>query len=97
MSVLMSVVLCGLQDKGVVLASNQVQYSLLYRAPEKNGVLRACNELGITLIAYSPLAQGLLTGVLILSFYLWLRPRVCCLSFVHNRHLSACVSASHNA
>lgn len=58
-------VLCGLQDKGVVLASNQVQYSLLYRAPEKNGVLRACNELGITLIAYSPLAQGLLTGVLI--------------------------------
>ncbi|KAK9904751.1 hypothetical protein WJX75_001757 [Coccomyxa subellipsoidea] len=51
-----------LQDKGVVLASNQVQYSLLYRAPEKNGVLRACNELGITLIAYSPLAQGLLTG-----------------------------------
>ena len=56
----------ALQDKGVVLASNQVQYSLLYRAPEKNGVLRACNELGITLIAYSPLAQGLLTGVLIL-------------------------------
>lgn len=48
----------------MVLASNQVQYSLLYRAPEKNGVLRACNELGITLIAYSPLAQGLLTGAL---------------------------------
>lgn len=49
----------------MVLASNQVQYSLLYRAPEKNGVLRTCNELGITLIAYSPLAQGLLTGALI--------------------------------
>lgn len=44
------------------LASNQVQYSLLYRAPEQNGVLKACQELGVTLIAYSPLCQGLLTG-----------------------------------
>lgn len=44
------------------LASNQVQYSLAYRAPERNGVLAACRELGVTLIAYSPMAQGLLTG-----------------------------------
>ena len=44
------------------LASNQVQYSLTYRAPERNGVLAACRELGVTLIAYSPMAQGLLTG-----------------------------------
>ena len=51
-----------LQDQGVQLASNQVQYSLLYRAPEQNGVLKACQELGVTLIAYSPLCQGLLTG-----------------------------------
>ena len=39
-----------------------MQYSLLYRAPEQNGVLKACQELGVTLIAYSPLCQGLLTG-----------------------------------
>ncbi len=51
-----------MQDQGVQLASNQVQYSLLYREPEKNGVLKACQELGVTLIAYSPLCQGLLTG-----------------------------------
>lgn len=51
-----------MQDQGVGLASNQVQYSLLYRAPESNGVLKACQELGVTLIAYSPLCQGLLTG-----------------------------------
>eukprot|EP01023_Acetabularia_acetabulum_P044936 TRINITY_DN4539_c0_g1_i1.p2 TRINITY_DN4539_c0_g1~~TRINITY_DN4539_c0_g1_i1.p2 ORF type:complete len:359 (-),score=44.84 TRINITY_DN4539_c0_g1_i1:632-1708(-) len=51
-----------LKQRGVVLASNQVQYSLLYRAPEKTGVLETCNELGITLMAYSPLCQGLLTG-----------------------------------
>ena len=54
--------MCLLQDQGVRLASNQVQYSLLYRAPEQNGVLKACQELGVTLIAYSPLCQGLLTG-----------------------------------
>ncbi len=47
---------------GVELASNQVEYSLLQRAPETNGVLDACRELGVTLVAYSPIAQGLLTG-----------------------------------
>ena len=50
------------QDRGTSLASNQVQYSLLYRAPERNGVKQACEEGGTSLIAYSPLAQGLLTG-----------------------------------
>lgn len=44
------------------LSSNQVQYSLLSREPETNGVLDTCRELGVTLIAYSPLAQGLLSG-----------------------------------
>ncbi|MGQ9491568.1 MAG: aldo/keto reductase [Anaerolineae bacterium] len=51
-----------LAKRGVPLASNQVEYSLLHREPERNGVLDACRELGVTLIAYSPLAQGLLTG-----------------------------------
>ena len=51
-----------LAKRGIPLASNQVQYSLLYRKPEVDGVLEACRELGITLIAYSPLAQGALTG-----------------------------------
>ena len=52
----------GAQGSGVPLASDQVQYSLLYREPERNGVLDTCRELGITLIAYSPMCQGLLTG-----------------------------------
>jgi aryl-alcohol dehydrogenase-like predicted oxidoreductase len=51
-----------LDKRGIPLASNQVQYSLLYRKPEVDGVLDACRELGITLIAYSPLAMGALTG-----------------------------------
>ncbi len=51
-----------LADLGVPLASNQVEYSLLRRAPETNGVLDACQELDVTLLAYSPLAQGMLTG-----------------------------------
>ncbi len=51
-----------LAAQDIPLASNQVHYSLLHRAPETNGVLAACKELGITLIAYSPLEMGLLTG-----------------------------------
>jgi aryl-alcohol dehydrogenase-like predicted oxidoreductase len=51
----------ALAKYGIPLASNQVQYSLLHRHPERNGLLRACDDLGVTLIAYSPLAQGLLS------------------------------------
>lgn len=52
----------ALARRGVPLASNQVYYSLLNRAPEVNGVLDACRELDAVLIAFSPLVQGLLTG-----------------------------------
>lgn len=52
----------ALTRHGLVLATNQVRYSLLDRAIERNGILDAANELGITIIAYSPLAQGILTG-----------------------------------
>ena len=52
----------ALAKRGIPLASNQVQYSLLYRQPEVDGVLDACRELGVTLIAYQPLASGALTG-----------------------------------
>jgi aryl-alcohol dehydrogenase-like predicted oxidoreductase len=51
-----------LASYGVSLASNQVEYSLLRRAPETNGVLEASRDLDVTLIAYSPIAKGLLTG-----------------------------------
>lgn len=51
-----------LSKRGVQLASNQVNYSLLNRNVEKNGLLKACQELGVTLIAYSPIAKGVLTG-----------------------------------
>jgi aryl-alcohol dehydrogenase-like predicted oxidoreductase len=52
----------ALAERGIPLASNQVEYSLLHRQAETNGVLDACRELGVTLIAYTPLAGGLLTG-----------------------------------
>jgi aryl-alcohol dehydrogenase-like predicted oxidoreductase len=52
----------ALARRGIPLASNQVEYSLLHRQPEINGVLDACRELGVTLIAYQPLASGALTG-----------------------------------
>jgi aryl-alcohol dehydrogenase-like predicted oxidoreductase len=51
-----------LKQEGFVLASNQVRFSLADRAIEANGTLDTAKELGITIIAYSPLAQGLLSG-----------------------------------
>ncbi|CAN0863320.1 Uncharacterized oxidoreductase At1g06690, chloroplastic [Linum grandiflorum] len=51
-----------LKQRGIPLAANQVNYSLIYRKPEENGVKAACDELGVTVIAYSPIAQGALTG-----------------------------------
>jgi len=47
---------------GLNLISNQVKYNLLDRKIETNGILDTAKELGISIIAYSPLAQGLLTG-----------------------------------
>lgn len=51
-----------LAARGVVLAANQVQISLLHRDIEHNGVLATARRLGITLIAYAPLRMGVLTG-----------------------------------
>lgn len=52
----------ALSEHGLPLATNQVRYSLLDRKIETNGVLETAQELGITIIAYSPLSQGILTG-----------------------------------
>ena len=52
----------ALARQNIPLASNQVHYSLLRREVEKDGTLARCQELGIRLIAYSPLEQGVLTG-----------------------------------
>ncbi|MFN3925994.1 MAG: aldo/keto reductase [Pseudanabaenaceae cyanobacterium] len=46
----------------IPLAANQVHYSLLSRQIETNGVLQTAQDLGVTILAYSPLEQGLLTG-----------------------------------
>jgi aryl-alcohol dehydrogenase-like predicted oxidoreductase len=43
------------------IAAVQNEYSLWSRNPEL-GTLAACAELGVTLVAFSPLARGLLTG-----------------------------------
>ncbi|WP_375510995.1 aldo/keto reductase [uncultured Nostoc sp.] len=51
-----------LAARGVPLAVNQVRYSLLSRQVESKGIITTARELGVTILAYSPLAQGLLTG-----------------------------------
>jgi aryl-alcohol dehydrogenase-like predicted oxidoreductase len=52
----------ALAKRGLPLAVNQVRYSLLNREIETNGVLETAKELGVTIIAYTPLARGLLSG-----------------------------------
>lgn len=42
----------------------QNEYSLWTRGPETNGILEACEELGIGLVPYSPLGKGFLTGAM---------------------------------
>lgn len=51
-----------LSSLGLDLISNQVVYSLLNRKIETNGILDTARELGVSIIAYSPLAQGIVSG-----------------------------------
>jgi len=46
------------------IAALQTEYSLWTRDPETTGTLDACRKLGITLVAYSPLGRGFLTGAI---------------------------------
>ncbi len=52
----------ALADRGIPLAANQVHFSLMKRGIENNGILETAKELGVTIIAYTPLGQGALTG-----------------------------------
>lgn len=54
----------ALSERGIPLAANQMRWSLLDRSIESNGVLDAAKELGVTIIAYTPLGMGILTGKL---------------------------------
>jgi aryl-alcohol dehydrogenase-like predicted oxidoreductase len=46
------------------IAALQSEFSLWTRDPESNGMLDACRRLGVTLVAYSPLGRGFLTGAI---------------------------------
>ena len=46
------------------VAAVQSEYSLWTRDPERNGVLAACEELGIGFVPFSPLGAGFLTGTI---------------------------------
>jgi aryl-alcohol dehydrogenase-like predicted oxidoreductase len=51
-----------LRSRGHSLASNQVHYSLMARQIERNGTMQEARDRGITIIAWSPLEQGMLSG-----------------------------------
>jgi aryl-alcohol dehydrogenase-like predicted oxidoreductase len=48
---------------GIPLAANQVQYSLLHRKPETDGILDACRRLDVALVAYRPIGRGVISAV----------------------------------
>ncbi|KAF9186900.1 hypothetical protein BGZ51_001690 [Haplosporangium sp. Z 767] len=52
----------ALAKHGIQLASNQVEFSLLRRFPETSGLVAKCHELGVAVLAYSPLGMGRLSG-----------------------------------
>ena len=52
----------ALAARGMKLATNQVQYNLLDRVIEDNGILQASKDLGVSIVAWGPLASGLLSG-----------------------------------
>lgn len=52
----------ALADRGLPLASNQIEFSALRRRPESVGLLAECRRLGVVPLAYSPIGQGRLTG-----------------------------------
>ena len=52
----------ALAGRGMKLATNQIEFSLLRRSPETSGLLSTCAELGVLPLAYSPIGQGRLTG-----------------------------------
>ena len=51
-----------LERHGMKLAANQVEYSLLNRGTENNGVLEACKDLDASLVAYRPIGRGQLAS-----------------------------------
>jgi aryl-alcohol dehydrogenase-like predicted oxidoreductase len=46
------------------IAAVQSEYSLWTRDPDDSGIHRACHDLGVTLVAFSPLGRGFLTGAI---------------------------------
>ena len=47
-----------LAERGVPLRFNEIEFSLLRRKPETDGLLACCAELGVTVLAWAPLASG---------------------------------------
>ena len=72
----------ALEKRGIHLTSNQMEYSILNRNIEFNGVLETAKKLNISIIAYSPLSQGIATGKfhdnpeLVNKLHLWRRMKL---------------------
>lgn len=57
------------------VAAIQTEYSLIERSPERNGVLQACEELGIGFVPWGPLGQGFLPGTMVENIQAGMDPK----------------------
>jgi len=64
-----------LASRGIPLACNEVELSLARRGAERDGTLDVCRELGVSVIAYRPLAIGRLVNVRSRPARAWRRMR----------------------
>ena len=67
------------------IAAVQVEYSpfCLDIEDEKIGIFKACRELGVAIVAYSPIGRGLLTGTVVSVVSTTIVPQAC--NFIRNR------------
>lgn len=57
------------------VAAIQTEYSLIERSPERNGVLQACEQLGIGFVPWGPLGQGFLPGKMAIDVQAGFNPK----------------------
>ncbi len=86
-----------LAKRGIPLACDEVEYSLLNRRSERNGTIAACRELGVPVIAYRPLGSGILPAAAptIPGFRSLMAPKTDAEGLAALRGLLAAIGESH--
>lgn len=82
---LLTRVIARLGERGVPLVSNQINYSLLFRKQGAQATADFCQQRGITVLGYYPLANGLLAGDRRICYSVFLAVLVIVIVYPQNR------------